>query len=85
MFFVGVGGLVGDLLGSLMVDLVLFFVGSLVLMGLFDVIIVIGVLIKGEMKYFEYIVESVLYGLMCVFLDIGVFVIFGVLIVLNDE
>lgn len=53
--------------------------------GPFDVVIAIGVLIKGATMHFEYICESVSHGLMRVQLDTGVPVIFGVLTALNDQ
>ncbi|EXJ78663.1 6,7-dimethyl-8-ribityllumazine synthase [Capronia coronata CBS 617.96] len=50
----------------------------------FDAIIAIGVLIKGETMHFEYIADAVSHGLMRVQLDSGVPVIFGLLTVLNE-
>jgi len=50
-----------------------------------DVIICIGVLIKGETMHFEYIAEAVSSGIMQVSLDSFVPCIFGVLTVLNAE
>jgi 6,7-dimethyl-8-ribityllumazine synthase len=51
----------------------------------FDAVVAIGVLIKGETMHFEYIAEAVSQGLMRVQLDTGVPVIFGLLTVLNEE
>jgi 6,7-dimethyl-8-ribityllumazine synthase len=51
----------------------------------FDAVVAIGVLIKGETMHFEYISEAVSQGLMRVQLDTGVPVIFGLLTVLNEE
>jgi len=51
----------------------------------FDAVIAIGVLIKGETMHFEYIAEAVTQGLMRVQLDTGVPVIFGLLTVLSEE
>ena len=51
----------------------------------FDAVIAIGVLIKGETMHFEYIADAVTHGLMRVQLDSGVPVIFGLLTVLNEE
>jgi len=56
----------------------------LALSGTVDVIIPIGVLIKGDTLHFEVIAQSVTKGLMDVGLSTGVPVIFGVLTV-NDE
>lgn len=53
--------------------------------GPFDVVIAIGVLIKGATMHFEYISEAVTHGLMNVQLDSGVPIVFGVLTVLNDD
>ncbi|MCJ1438881.1 hypothetical protein MMC27_008271 [Xylographa pallens] len=52
---------------------------------LFDAIIAIGVLIKGETMHFEYIADAVSHGLMRVQLDTGVPVVFGLLTVLTEE
>jgi 6,7-dimethyl-8-ribityllumazine synthase len=51
----------------------------------FDAVIAIGVLIKGETMHFEYIADAVTHGLMRVQLDSGVPVIFGLLTVLSEE
>ncbi|CAG8520104.1 12695_t:CDS:1 [Dentiscutata heterogama] len=51
----------------------------------FNVVICIGVLIKGSTMHFEYIAEAVSQGIMRVSLDSGVPVVFGVLTCLNDE
>lgn len=51
----------------------------------FDVVIAIGVLIKGATMHFEYISETVSHALMRVQLDTGVPVIFGVLTALTDD
>lgn len=51
----------------------------------FDAVIAIGVLIKGETMHFEYIADAVSHGLMRVQLDIGVPVVFGLLTVLDEE
>ncbi|KAG7007082.1 proteasome subunit alpha type-7 [Physcia stellaris] len=51
----------------------------------FDAVIAIGVLIKGETMHFEYIADAVSHGLMRVQLDIGVPVVFGLLTVLSEE
>ena len=80
----GSGGSAGDLLGSSTADLAALPAPS-ASTGVFDAIIAIGVLIKGETMHFEYISGSVSDGLMRVSLDTGVPVIFGVLTVLNDE
>ncbi|THH29591.1 hypothetical protein EUX98_g4611 [Antrodiella citrinella] len=53
--------------------------------GPFDVVIAIGVLIKGSTMHFEYICDSVSHALMRVQLDTGVPVVFGVLTALTDE
>ncbi|MCJ1380970.1 hypothetical protein MMC17_004079 [Xylographa soralifera] len=53
--------------------------------GVFDAIVAIGVLIKGETMHFEYIAEAVSHGLMRVQLDTGVPVVFGLLTVLTEE
>ncbi|KAK6529835.1 hypothetical protein TWF281_008994 [Arthrobotrys megalospora] len=53
--------------------------------GLFDAVIAIGVLIKGETVHFEHIAEVTSRGLMRVQLDFGVPLIFGLLTVLNEE
>lgn len=80
----GSGGSAGDLLGSSTADLAALPAAS-ASTGVFDAIIAIGVLIKGETMHFEYISGSVSDGLMRVSLDTGVPVIFGVLTVLTDE
>ncbi|KAG7292305.1 hypothetical protein NEMBOFW57_002340 [Staphylotrichum longicolle] len=80
----GSGGSAGDLLGSSTADLAALPASS-ASTGVFDAIIAIGVLIKGETMHFEYISGSVSDGLMRVSLDTGVPVIFGVLTVLTDE
>ncbi len=80
----GSGGSAGDLLGSSTADLAALPTPS-ASTGVFDAIIAIGVLIKGETMHFEYISGSVSDGLMRVSLDTGVPVIFGVLTVLTDE
>ena len=51
----------------------------------FDVLIALGVLIKGSTMHFEYISDAVTHGLMRVQLDSGVPVIFGVLTALTDD
>lgn len=51
----------------------------------FDAVIAIGVLIKGETMHFEYIADAVSHGLMRVQLDTGVPVVFGLLTVLSEE
>jgi len=51
----------------------------------FDAVVAIGVLIKGETMHFEYISEAVSQGLMRVQLDTGVPVIFGLLTLLSQE
>ncbi|KAL8874498.1 MAG: hypothetical protein Q9174_000191 [Haloplaca sp. 1 TL-2023] len=51
----------------------------------FDVMIAIGVLIKGETMHFEYIADATSHGLMRVQLDCGVPVVFGLLTVLNED
>ena len=80
----GSGGSAGDLLGSSTADLATLPTPS-ASTGVFDAIIAIGVLIKGETMHFEYISGSVSDGLMRVSLDTGVPVVFGVLTVLSDE
>ena len=50
-----------------------------------DVVIPIGVLVKGSTMHFEYIAEAVSQGLMRVSLDTGVPVLFGVLTCLTEE
>lgn len=57
----------------------------LALSGQCDVILPIGVLIKGDTLHFEVIAESVTKGLMDVGLSTGVPVIFGVLTVNTEE
>ena len=52
---------------------------------LYDVVIAVGVLIKGETYHFEYISQSVCHGLMEVQLTHNIPVIFGVLTVKNEE
>ena len=51
----------------------------------FDAVIAIGVLIKGQAMYFEYISDAVSHGLMRTQLDTGVPVIFGVLTALTED
>ncbi|KAL7418058.1 6,7-dimethyl-8-ribityllumazine synthase [Mrakia frigida] len=51
----------------------------------YDVLIAIGVLIKGSTMHFEYISESVSHGLMNVQVETGTPVVFGVLTCLTDE
>ena len=51
----------------------------------YDVIIAVGVLIKGDTKHFEYISKSVFEGLMSLQLQIKIPIINGVLTVLNEE
>ncbi|KAK3906227.1 6,7-dimethyl-8-ribityllumazine synthase [Staphylotrichum tortipilum] len=80
----GSGASAGDLLGSSTTDLAALPTTSSST-GVFDAIIAIGVLIKGETMHFEYISGSVSDGLMRVSLDTGVPVIFGVLTVLTDD
>ncbi len=80
----GSGASAGDLLGSSTADLAALPAASSST-GVFDAIIAIGVLIKGETMHFEYISGSVSDGLMRVSLDTGVPVIFGVLTVLTDD
>jgi len=55
------------------------------LSGTVDVVIPIGVLIKGDTLHFEVIAESVTKGLMDVGLSTGIPVIFGVLTVNTEE
>ncbi len=50
-----------------------------------DVIICIGVLIKGDTMHFEYIADAVAHGIMELNVDEKVPVIFGVLTCLTDE
>ncbi len=50
-----------------------------------DVVIPIGVLVKGSTMHFEYIAEAVSQGIMRVSLDTGVPVLFGVLTCLTEE
>ncbi|KAI9823222.1 MAG: hypothetical protein M1826_000235 [Phylliscum demangeonii] len=50
----------------------------------YDVIIAVGVLIKGDTMHFEYIADAVSQGLMRVQLDATTPVVFGVLTVLNE-
>merc|ERR1719409_478615 len=57
----------------------------LALSGTVDVILPIGVLIKGDTLHFEVIAESVTKGLMDVGLSTGVPVVFGVLTVNTEE
>ncbi|CDZ98742.1 6,7-dimethyl-8-ribityllumazine synthase [Phaffia rhodozyma] len=51
----------------------------------YDVLIAIGVLVKGSTMHFEYIAESVSHGLMNVQIETGTPVVFGVLTCLTDE
>jgi 6,7-dimethyl-8-ribityllumazine synthase len=51
----------------------------------FDAVVAIGVLIKGETMHFEYISEAVSQGLMRIQLDTGVPVVFGLLTLLSQE
>lgn len=53
--------------------------------GMFDVIIPIGCLIKGETMHFEYISGAAVEGLMKVGLDTGIPIINGILNVLNES
>eukprot|EP00316_Scyphosphaera_apsteinii_P013115 CAMPEP_0119308550 /NCGR_PEP_ID=MMETSP1333-20130426/11532_1 /TAXON_ID=418940 /ORGANISM="Scyphosphaera apsteinii, Strain RCC1455" /LENGTH=214 /DNA_ID=CAMNT_0007312353 /DNA_START=155 /DNA_END=800 /DNA_ORIENTATION=- len=57
----------------------------LALSGTVDVILPVGVLIKGDTTHFEVISESVTSGLMNVGLQTGVPVIFGVLTCMNNK
>lgn len=50
-----------------------------------DVVIPIGVLVKGSTMHFEYISEAVSQGIMRVGLDTGIPVLFGVLTCLTEE
>lgn len=50
-----------------------------------DVVIPIGVLVKGSTMHFEYISEAVSQGIMRVGLDTGVPVLFGILTCLTEE
>eukprot|EP00158_Paraphelidium_tribonemae_P000437 Partr_v1_DN22300_c0_g1_i1_m59355 putative 6,7-dimethyl-8-ribityllumazine synthase len=52
--------------------------------GRYDVVVAIGVLIKGSTMHFEYIAEAVSHGLMRVQLDTRVPVIFGLLTCLTQ-
>ncbi|KAI9814105.1 MAG: hypothetical protein M1832_005993 [Thelocarpon impressellum] len=82
----GVGGAIGDLLGS-STDLTKQSqtpAAAGAKTAPFDAIIAIGVLIKGETMHFEYISEAVSQGLMRLQLDLGVPVVFGVLTVLEE-
>jgi len=56
----------------------------LAMSGTVDVIIAIGVLVKGDTMHFEYIADSVTKGIMNVGLTTNVPVIFGVLTCLTD-
>lgn len=58
---------------------------KLALTGNFDVVVAVGVLIKGDTVHFEYIAEAVSRGIMEVGLKTGVPIIFGVLTCLNEE
>lgn len=58
---------------------------SLLESGLFDGVICIGCLIKGETMHFEYISEAVSQGIMRLNLDYKMPVIYGVLSVLTEE
>ena len=51
----------------------------------FDVVVAIGVLIKGETMHFEYIADAVSHGLMRAQMDGGTPVVFGLLTVLGEE
>ena len=51
----------------------------------FDVMLPIGVLIRGESAHFKYISDAVTHGLMRVQLDTGAPVVFGLLTVLTEE
>ena len=51
----------------------------------FDVVVAIGVLIKGETMHFEYIADAVSTGLMREQMDSGTPIVFGLLTVLNEE
>ena len=51
----------------------------------YDVLIAIGVLIKGSTMHFEYISDAVSHGLMKVQTETGTPVVFGVLTCLTDE
>ena len=51
----------------------------------FDVIVAVGVLIKGETKHFEHISKAVFQGLMSLQLKLEVPIINGVLTVLNES
>jgi 6,7-dimethyl-8-ribityllumazine synthase len=53
--------------------------------GLYDAIVPIGCLIKGETMHFEYISSASVDGLMRVSLDTGVPVLNGILNVLNED
>merc|ERR1719439_75074 len=53
--------------------------------GLYDGLICIGCLIKGESMHFEYINEAVTQGVMRLNLDYKVPVIYGILSVLNED
>merc|ERR1711966_211658 len=57
----------------------------LALSGTVDVIIPVGILIKGDTYHFEAISDSVSSGLMSVNLQTGVPVIFGVLTCMTEE
>lgn len=52
--------------------------------GKYDVVFVFGVVVRGEIKYFDLVVNEVVKGVVKVFFDSGVLVIFGVIIV-EDE
>ncbi|KAI9146092.1 Lumazine synthase, partial [Paraphysoderma sedebokerense] len=58
---------------------------TLIKTGLYDVVIPIGVLIKGSTMHFEYIAESVSHALMNTGLETGIPVIFGVLTCLTED
>lgn len=53
--------------------------------GLYDAIITLGCLIKGETMHFEYIADAVAHGIMQVSAATGVPVVFGVLTTLTDQ
>lgn len=53
--------------------------------GKYDVIICLGCVIRGVIFYYDYVCSEVFKGIVKVFLDSELFVIFGIVIIENIE
>lgn len=64
---------------------IFFMLQIMVQSGKYDVLIVLGCVICGEIYYFEVVFNELVCGIIDVQLNIGIFVVNGVLIIENDE